>query len=163
MRLTEIAPLISAAAFVFSAVVIMVQLRNVRRDRFVTIANQLFNIWQSPDFMEAQLWIINELEEKSWDEFKRKHKGGSGERALWRVGGFYNRIGTMVQLGLVDERAILRTTGWTAYAVWQKIGPLMEGARQENPTFLADFEYMLPFCKKSMTEIEMPQKIKAAA
>lgn len=163
MRLAEIAPLISATAFVFSAVLIMLQLRNVRRDRFVTITNQLFNIWQTPEFMEAQLWIINELQEKSWDEFKRKHKGGPGERALLRVGGFYNRIGTLVRLRFVDGRAILRTTGWTAYAVWQKIEALMEGARRENPTFLADFEYMLPFCKRCMTDLQMPESIKAAA
>lgn len=62
MKIADIAPLISATAFVFSAVLVVVQLRNVRRDRFVAVTYGLFQIWQSPDFMKAQLWVMHEMD-----------------------------------------------------------------------------------------------------
>ncbi len=48
-------------AFVFSAMVVVAQLRNVRHDRFVQITNGLFQTWRSPDFMKPQQWVINEM------------------------------------------------------------------------------------------------------
>ena len=146
MRLADIAPLISAIAFVFSATIVVLQLRNVMRDRFVAITFGLFQIWQSPDFMTAQLWLIYEMGETSWREFQEKHRGKQGEVAFLRVTGFYNRVGTLINLRLVDSGVILRTIGATACAVWNRVEPLVTDARQDMPGFLADFENLLPHC-----------------
>lgn len=147
MRIADIAPLISATAFVFSALLVVVQLRNVRRDRFVVITSGLFQIWQSPDFMRDQLWLIHELKETTWKEFRERHGGREGEIAFLRVTGFYNRVGTLVSLRLVDGRVILRTIGGTGYAVWQRVEPYIRDARKEHPAFLADFERLVPRCR----------------
>ncbi len=148
--LGEIAPLVSATAFVFSAVLVVLQLRNTRRDRFVAVTNTLFQIWASPDFMAAQLWLIYEMNEKSWEEFRQQHHGKDGEAAFLRVTGFYNRVGTLVRLNLVDSRLILRTIGSTADAVWNKVEPFLKEARQQNPLFLADYERLVPCCGKAI-------------
>ncbi len=146
MRSADIVPVLSALAVVLSAVWLAVKLRNMERDRFVAVTNTLFQIWQSPDFMRAQLWIVYELSETSWEEFLVHHQGREGQAALLRVTGFYNRLGTLVLLGMVDGRAILKTIGPTACAVWRKVEPLMAGARQENGNFLADFQRLVPHC-----------------
>lgn len=146
MQLLEIAPLITAMALVVSAIFVAIQLRNVRRDRFITVTNELFGIWQSPDFMAAQLWLIHDVTENSWREYRNRH-GNKGEEAFLRVTGFYNRVGTLVTLNIVDERTILRTIGATAYAVWTKTKPLVEGARAENVTLLREFERLVPMCQ----------------
>jgi hypothetical protein len=151
MNLTGISPLISAAAFVLSAAVVVIKLRHVQRDRFVAITNGLFQTWQSPDFMKAQLWLIYEMKERSWEAFRAQHSGLDGEAAFLRVTGFYNRVGTLINLRLVDERAILRTIGWTACAVWNRIEPLVQEARRDNPSSLADFESLVPHCKACLT------------
>ena len=146
MQLLEIAPLITAVALVISAIFVAVQLRNARRDRFVAVTNELFDIWQRPDFMAAQLWLIHDVTEDSWKEFLNRH-GKEGETAFLRVTGFYNRVGALVTLGIVDERTILRTIGATAYAVWAKTKPLIEGARAENLALLREFELLVPICE----------------
>lgn len=146
MQLLEIAPLITAIALVISAIFVAIQLRNVRRDRFIAVTNELFGIWQSPDFMAVQLWLIHEVTESSWGEFRSRH-GKDGEAAFLRVTGFYNRVGALITLGIVDERTILRTIGPTAYAVWTKTKPLIEGARAEKVTLLREFERLVPICQ----------------
>ena len=146
MQLLEIAPLITAIALVVSAIFVAIQLRNVRRDRFTAVTNELFGIWQSADFMAAQLWLIHDVAETFWAEFRSRH-GKDGEAAFLRVTGFYNRVGTLITLGIVDERTILRTIGATAYAVWTKAKPLVEGARAENVTLLREFERLVPICR----------------
>ncbi len=146
MRISDIAPLISAAAFLISAVWLLVKLRQMQRDRFVAVTNTLFQIWQSPEFMKAQLWVIHELKAGSWDEFLAQHAGKDGEAALLRVGGFYNRVGTLVNSGFVDGRFILRTIGSTAGQVWHKIQPLMDDARAKTPGLFVDFERLILHC-----------------
>ncbi len=96
--------------------------------------------------MEAQLWIIHQMKEKSWREFQDQHRGKDGEAAFLRVTGFYNRVGSLANLNLVDGRLILRTIGGTADAVWRKVTPLIREAREQNPAFLLDFEGLVPLC-----------------
>jgi hypothetical protein len=144
MGIDQILQLISTMALVFSATVVVVQLRNVRRDRFIHITNGLFYTWQSSEFMKAQQWVIHEMP-TSWSELK-KTRGTDREADFVRVTAFYNRIGTIVTLGLDDGKTILSTIGGTARDVWNKIQPLLDEARQEDDTFLQDFERLLPFC-----------------
>ncbi|MDQ3253961.1 MAG: DUF4760 domain-containing protein [Acidobacteriota bacterium] len=154
----ELAPLVSAIAFVFSAIIVVIQLRNVRRDRFVVVTYGLFQIWQSPDFMKAQLWVMHELHEQTWEGFQEHHRGKDGEVAFMRVTGFYNRVGTLVNLHIVDGRVILRTIGGTALVVWKRVKPLIEEARRENPGFLLDFESLIPHCATCLDEMAMSEK-----
>jgi len=63
-----------------------------------------------------------------------------------RVGGFYNRVGTLVNSGFVDGRFILRTIGSTAGQVWQKIEPLVSDEGAKSPGLFADFEGLIPRC-----------------
>jgi hypothetical protein len=144
MGIEQLLQLISTMALVFSAIVVVVQLRNVRRDRFIHITNGLFYTWQSNEFMKAQQWVIHEMP-TNWSELK-KTRGTDREADFVRVTAFYNRIGTIVTLGLVDGKSILSTIGGTARDVWTKIQPLLDEARQEDDTFLRDFERLLPFC-----------------
>ncbi len=155
MRLVDFAPFISAAAFLISAAWLLVKLRQMQRDRFVAVTNTLFQIWQSPDFMKAQLWVIRELKATSWQEFLEQHAGQEGEAALLRVGGFYNRVGTLVNSGFVDGRFILRTIGGTAGQVWQKIQPLMLDARAQNPSLFVDFEGLIPQCTACISTVRL--------
>lgn len=152
LRLSEIAPLVSAAAILVSLAWFMIRFRNIQRDRFVAITNTLFQIWQSPDFMRAQLWIMRELAESSWESFANNHAGTEQEISFLRVTGFYNRVGTLVTLGLVDGKPILRTIGGTAHAVWKKVAPLALAARREQPGFLVDFERLIPYCELCATD-----------
>ncbi len=142
-----IASIISAVAFVVGSVVVALQLRHMAKDRFVAATGSLFEIWESREFQEAQLWILHRLQERTWDEFLAKHKGDFGEEAFHQVGAFYNRVGTLTMRHLIDKEVTLRTMGGYAIAVWRRMEPLVREARRvEHSTLFEDFERMLPDC-----------------
>jgi hypothetical protein len=97
--------------------------------------------------MMAQLWIQHRLKETSWPDFIAAHRADVGEAAFHRVGSFYDRVGTLVRLGLVQRDEIVPTIGAYAIVVWQKIEPLVREARRiEHSTLFQDFEKIVPWC-----------------
>ena len=144
-----IATIVSSIAIVASALFVVVQLRQAARDRYFTITSHLFEIWQSPDFREDELYLLHKLKHQTWDEFVAGGRGERAERALHRVGGFYDRVGNLIRYKLIDENDILPTIGGFAIAVWQRIQPLVEEARRRENAFLfQNFEAVLPICRE---------------
>jgi hypothetical protein len=142
-----IAAVISMVAYVLTALYIRDQLKGQQQDRYLHVTNDLFTTWQDRDFMEAQLWLIHRLEETDWKSFVGKHRSDYGEIAFHRVGSFYDRVGTLVRLGFVNDREILATIGGYAIAVWNKIEPLVREARAiENSELFTDYQRLLPAC-----------------
>jgi hypothetical protein len=145
--ITAIATVVSMVAYIVTALYIRAELKALEKDRYLAVTGELFAIWESKDFMEAQLWLLHRLEEKTWPDFIRAHRAGVGEAAFHRVGAFYDRVGTLVRRGLVNKEEILATVGAHAIAVWQKIqGLVYEARRIEQSTLFADFERLLPSC-----------------
>jgi hypothetical protein len=144
---TAIATVVSMVAFVLTALYVRGELKALEKDRYLAITSQMFAIWESREFMDAQLWLLHRLQEQTWEAFVRAHRGDAGEAAFHRVGSFYNRLGTLVRLGLINQREMLTTIGAFAIAVWQKIQPLVhEARRREHSTLFQDFERLLPAC-----------------
>jgi hypothetical protein len=156
---SAIATVISSVAIVASAIFVVIQLRQAARDRYFTITSHLFEIWQSPDFREDELYLLHKLSAQGWDDFIASGRGERAERALHRVGGFYDRVGNLVQHGLIDKDDILPTIGGFALAVWQRIEILVvEARRRENSFLFQNFEAVLPACREcfipSAAEVE---------
>jgi hypothetical protein len=140
-----------ATMFVFIAtgLVVWYQLRAQRADQFVQGTATIFAIWMDDDFQRAQQWILYELKEQTWKDYVAAHRNDYGERAIIRVGSYYNRIGYLVTYHLLgnNDRILLDTVAGLAIAVWQKIAPLVLEARLvENSTLFQDYERMLPRC-----------------
>jgi hypothetical protein len=145
--ITAISSVISMIAFIATAVFVAAELKDLGKSRYLQITSELYATWQSREFMDAQLWLMHRLEETTWEVFIAAHRADFGEQAFHRVGSFYDRVGTLVRNGLIDEREILSTIGAYAIAVWQKIEPLVREARRiENSVLFDDFERLLPAC-----------------
>jgi hypothetical protein len=145
--LTAIASFISMLAIVASAIFVAGQLKQAEKNRYLQVTSELYSTWQSREFMDAQLWLMHRLNETTWEAFIDAHRAEYGEQAFHRVGSFYDRVGTLVRMGLIDEREIISTIGAYAIAVWRKIEPLVREARQlENSVLFDDFEKLLPSC-----------------
>jgi hypothetical protein len=145
--ITSIATVISMIAFIITALYIRAELKSLEQDRYITVTNEIFSVWQSRDFMEAQLWLLHKMQETTWQTFVAAHRGDTGEIAFHRVGSFYDRVGTLIRMGLIGEKEILSTMGGYAIAIWDKIEPLVREARRiENSVMFDDFERMLPAC-----------------
>lgn len=144
---TSLATAISMIAFIATAYFVLLQVKDLEKTRYHQITAEVFLTFQSADFMAAQLWLIHKLESTTWENFIANHRADYGEQAFHRVGSFYDRLGTLVRLGLISEKEILSTVGPYAIAVWQKIQPLVREARGiEHSTLFDDFERLLPGC-----------------
>jgi hypothetical protein len=145
--LTSVATLISTIAFIVTALYVRAELLGLEKDRFLSVTSELFAIWQNAEFMQAQMWILHKMEEMTWEDFIRNHRGDYGEIAFHRVGSYYDRLGTLIRLKLINQQEILSTVGGYAIAVWQRLEPLVKESRRiENSVLFDDFEAMLPAC-----------------
>ena len=161
--LTCIAAIISMVAYIITALYIRAELKGLEKDRYLTVTSQLFTTWQSREFMEAQLWLLHRLQETTWEGFVAAHRADTGEMAFHQVGAFYDRVGTLIRMNLINDKEILATMGGYAIAVWQKIGPLVLEARQiENSMLFQYYEQMLPACHECyVPSLKMDAKIDA--
>jgi hypothetical protein len=142
-----IASIVSMLAVVATAIFVAGELKAQEKSRYLQVTSELYSTWQSREFMDAQLWLMHRLEETTWEAFVAAHRADYGELAFHRVGSYYDRVGTLIRMRLIDEREILSTIGAYAIAVWKKIEPLVRGARRiENSVLFDDFERMLPGC-----------------
>jgi hypothetical protein len=140
---------IGGIAVAASLLFVVYQLRGQRKEQFVIGSADLFDIWADDDFQKAIQWILYDMRAITWREFVAKYRGQYGERALNRVGAFYNRVGYLVTRDLLGglDQLIIEATASTAIKVWHKIEPLVLEARLiENSSMYQDFERMLPEC-----------------
>jgi len=142
-----IATVISTVAFAASAIVVVVQLRQAARERYFSVTAHLFEIWQSPEFQHDQLFLLHKLPSHNWEDFCALGRGEHPERAIHRVGGFYDRVGNLVRHNLIHKEDILPTIGGYAVAVWYRIEPLVKELRiRENAVLFQNYESLLPEC-----------------
>src|SRR5437762_11857361 len=104
---TAISSLVSMVAFIVTAILVAGELKALEKSRYLQVTSELYATWQSQEFMAAQLWLMHRLEEATWEAFTGAHRADYGEQAFHRVGSFYDRVGTLVRLRLVDEQEIL--------------------------------------------------------
>lgn len=148
-EIAALAQAVSGTAVVVSLLLVAFQLRQQGRDQFVSATASTFEIWISEEFQQAQQWVLGELSEQTWRAFTAAHRGKYGERAVYRVGSFYNRIGYLVIHDMLGghDRILLDNLAGSAIRVWRKIEPLVLEARLvENSMLFQDFERMLPEC-----------------
>ncbi len=144
----EIATTVSTIAVAASAIVVVMQLRQAARERYFSVTAHLFEIWQSPEFQHDQLFLLHKLASSDWDEFCKLGRGEHPERAVHRVGGYYDRVGNLVRHGLIRKDDILPTIGGYAIAVWYRIEPLVKELRlRENAVLFENYEALLPECR----------------
>ena len=142
-----IATIISTVAFIASAIVVILQLRQAARERYFSITAHLFEIWQSPEFQHDQLFLLHVLSCATWEGFCALGRGERAERALHRVGAYYDRVGNLVRHRLIEKEDILPTIGGYAVAVWDRIEPLVKELRlRENAVLFQNYELLLPEC-----------------
>lgn len=148
-ELSAIATAVYGVAFVFSLLLVLLQLRRQAEERFVASTQPIFEIWMTEDFQRALQWVLYEMKEGTWKAFTTSHRGDYGERAFTLVGSYFNRIGYLVVYHLLghSDRILLDTMAGPAIAVWNRIDRLVEEARLiENSTLFLDYERMLPQC-----------------
>src|SRR6266852_3612940 len=145
--ISAVANWVSALAIVAGSLFVVIELRQASRDRYLHISTDLFNIWHSPDFQDDQLYILHQLPSWNYREFVAQGRGERAERAIHRVGAFYDRVGHLILNKLLRQDELLPTIGGDAIRVWNKIeGLVREARREENTLLFQHYEAVLPNC-----------------
>ncbi len=142
-----IASIVSSVAIVAGTVFVVIEVRQAVKDRYLNVSSGLFQIWHSAEFQDEQLFLLHKLPASSYAEFIKDGRGGPAERAIHRVGGFYDHVGHLILSKIIKQEEILPTIGGDAIRVWQRIEPLVREARKvENAMLFQHYEAVLPNC-----------------
>ena len=148
-------------------------LRNQRKNQEISIKNQelaletrqaqlFMNIYDrrvnNPEF-DALQHRIESLRWKDWDEYKVLFDYSNPETrdnhlAMSTTMYFYEGVGVLVKLNLVDIRLIAYLMSGTTRAFWEKVESIVEEAREHwyGPGFCVELEYLYHELVKYMEE-----------
>ena len=102
---------------------------------------QIFGISVADEkFQKAQDWFVYQMNEKNYEDFKKKYPIGSeGYDYIMKFGSYVELIGTLVNLELLSEDLLFETYG---DMMWDKAKPIVYGLRKDlnMPRFLENYE-----------------------
>ncbi len=95
---------------------------------------------QDKNFSKARRWIFEELDVKTYDEFKTKNPLKSkGNRYVMIFGGYMETLSTLVNKELISEDLVFDLWG---SMMWEKLEPIIYGTRKDlgMPRYLENYE-----------------------
>jgi hypothetical protein len=141
-----------ASAGVFAAAIYyIIQIRHQTKTRNTDMVMRLYTHSGSKEVVEAMHKLFS-TEFKDYDDFTERYSPLMGEDpvaiALGMIIGFYEGIGILLHRKLVDVNLIEEL--FPVDAIWEKIKPLIEGARKQYnlPQLCEWFEYLYNELKK---------------
>lgn len=121
----------SAGVFV-AAIYYILQLRNQTRMRQTDMLWRIYSSLNSKEFQEAGMKVMS-LQSRDYSDFVKKHgeffSGSPVSIALQTVGNLYEGVGLLLRRQLVDAELVYEFLG--APPIWEKMKPIIEGARQQ--------------------------------
>ncbi|MFX1411776.1 MAG: hypothetical protein ACFFA6_15615 [Promethearchaeota archaeon] len=97
---------------------------------------------QDKNLTKANRWIFEELDIKSYDEFKAKYPLKSeGNRYFRNYTGYMEILSTLVNKELISEDLVFDLFG---SSMWEKLAPIVYGMRKDigMPRYLENYEVL---------------------
>jgi hypothetical protein len=142
-----------------TAVAALVQLRHARGGNQIAALNELQDASQTPQFEEAAHFVRTQLAAKLKDpEFRYQVGHRSARTAETRtfmskinpVGNFYEHLGLMVKMGLLDRDLAVDFWSGSALPQWEALAPYTAIARRAQGAIWENFEYLTILCEDWM-------------
>lgn len=146
---------IASASVVAGVVYYALQLRHQNRMRQTDLVMRLYSTLGSKEFWEA-LTKFMMIEFKDYNDYRKKYvpsSTGFSEKpeaiALSQVGVFFDGVGVLLYMKLIDVDLVARLFRNSAIYTWEKMKPIIEGFRTEGyPQIFAEYEYLYDEMKK---------------
>ena len=141
----EIASLISMVAFVVTAIIVTLQLADMKRMRNVEISLKLFEWGESERVQRAIRFITRRFhfQKEKYDDYRLQYEGKPEfEEYPQTVTSFFEHAGMLVTKKLVDMDVVVDHLGYQTITCWEKLEPLIIRWRQDhqNPSIGEHFE-----------------------
>ena len=118
---------IAAAAVVVAAVSIIIQNRKAEKTRRTQLMMQLFGPLRDFEFLRQWVEIVLTWEWKDFDDWMKKYFQNPIEYPKFiYVSSFFNSLGLLLKMGLVDFETISRWHPEAALWFWEKVGPMIQ-------------------------------------
>jgi len=146
---------IASTSVVLAAIYYVLSLRHQTKLRQTDLVMRLYSILGSMEFWEA-LTKVMMMEFENYDEYRKKYApspAGFSEKpeviALGPVGIFFNGVGVLLHMKLIDINLATRLFGTSTIYTWEKMKPIIEGFRRDGyPQLFSEFEYLYDEMKK---------------
>jgi hypothetical protein len=146
---------IASASVVAGIVYYAFQLRHQTKIRQTDLIMRLSLTWSSSEYLEALSRFMT-TEFKDYNDYRKKYvtsPTGFSEKpefiAMGKIGSFFQGVGVLLQMKLVDISLAIRLFGRSTIYTWEKMKPIVNGYRREGyPQVYADFEYLYNEMKK---------------
>jgi hypothetical protein len=138
----EISAVIAAAGVLVGVVYYIIDMRNQAKMRQTDLLVRLCSVWQTKDWLEA--WSV--IDGSDLGKIRsEKREVEANEVAL-----FFDEIGVLLQMKLVNIELVDRLLHGHAIRIWEKLKPSIEGYRKlrNDPNLVAGFEYLYNEMKK---------------
>lgn len=135
-----------------TAIVAIVQLRHARGGNQISALNELRELQDKPEFIDAQVFVYTELSSRLHDPIFRYQFGNRSARTdemkpqigkVITVGNYFESLGVLVKLGLIDRELALEMWSYNSILNWEHLAPLTAiGRRDGDASLWENFEYM---------------------
>lgn len=98
---------------------------------------ELYKIFDS--HRDSRLWILDELDVDSYEDFQQKYKGHTTERSHFTaVCSFFELSGVFMNQGLLDPDIYFDI--FNPGPFWHRVKPIIDGMRERRPFIYENFE-----------------------
>ena len=105
---------------------------------------QIFGIGAADaEYQKAIMWFFAEMNEKNYDDYKKKYPMGSeGFQNFMKISSYMELVGTLVNREVLSEDLVFEMWG---DGDWEKAKPIIYGMRKDlaMPRFLENYEILV--------------------
>ena len=152
MTIAAVSVVIAACSVVAASTFYSFQIRNLRRTRKTDLAMRLYATWDSLEFMEA-------FHEIYWADTRNLDsllESLGGRRYVGSyVFSFYDQIGALLLLDLIDIEVVDELLGNSTKQIWEKVENIIREIRRsaDDPRLYENFEYLYDVMCRSGGEV----------
>jgi len=159
--ITEISAVVVAVGVLVGVVYYVLEIRHQSKVRETDLAIRM-NPWMNVNGSElsdaiAKLWST---EYKDYDDFVKRYgpfpSGKPEQKAMILVMNYFEGIGMLLKRNLMDTDFAWDLFGSSYFLAWEKVRPLVEGARKQwnIPDAWSFFEYLYSEMKKKEQKLQ---------
>ena len=139
-----------------TAVAALAQLRHMRSSNQIAAVTEMRETLESEEFTQARRFVVEQLPKLLRDPAERKKLGAQvlppELDAVRGVANFFETLGVLVKLGIVDEALVCDLWDGVVFKTWKHLEPVIVIRRKVSDRGLwTNFEYLAVICEKSLS------------
>jgi hypothetical protein len=151
--MSAIGTFVTAFILAAASIAAIVQIKHLRAANQLTAFLEINRVLNSDEFQAAVAFVFKELPNRLRDgEFVKELTGTEPldrrkHPEIW-LGDFWDQLGALIHLGVLEAPLFLATNMYVCPVHWQKLLPVVEFVRRDDPRIWLEFENLAKLCDK---------------